>query len=209
LEKFTMTEHNAAQFGAQFVAVAAAIRDRRTIKEFTPQPVPRDLIAALLDLAVWAPNHKMTEPWRFYVFEGAACSKLSGLARTLRYKKLLSTGADESIAARKAAEFAEQWAQVPAVIYVTLVGDPDPGVDLENYGAVCCAVQNIMLGAQAAGLASFWGTGDLAAARALADLVGAGENERMVALIRLGYVDPGVKAPVKRTSADQLTRWVE
>ncbi|MBP8294230.1 MAG: nitroreductase [Caldilineaceae bacterium] len=204
-----MSELDARKHGAQFAAVASAIRERRTIKEFTAQPVPRDLIAALLDLAVWAPNHKMTEPWRFYVFEGAATGQLADLARNLRYKKLLATGAEESIAARKAAEFAEQWAQVPAVIYVTLVGDPDPGVDLENYGAVCCAVQNIMLGAQAAGLASFWGTGDLAAARALADLVGAGENERMVALIRLGYAEPGVKAPVKRTGAGQLTRWVE
>ena len=204
-----MTEHNVTQFGAQFAAVAAAIRERRTIKEFTAQLVPRDLIAALLDLAVWAPNHKMTEPWRFYVFEGAATGQLADLARKLRYKKLLASGAEESIAARKAAEFAEQWTQVPAVIYVTLVGDPDPGVDLENYGAVCCAVQNLMLGAQAAGLASFWGTGELAAARALADLVGAGENERMVALIRLGYADPGGKAPVKRTGACQLTRWVE
>ena len=204
-----MSENQSTAVGSQFAAVAAAIRERRTIKEFTAQPVPRDLLVALLDLAVWAPNHKMTEPWRFYVFEGAATGQLAELARKLRYKKLLATGAEESIAARKAAEFAEQWAQVPAVIYVTLVSDPDPGVDLENYGAVCCAVQNIMLGAQAAGLASFWGTGDLAAARALADLVGAHENERMVALIRLGYADPGVKAPVKRTAVEELTRWIE
>jgi nitroreductase len=204
-----MTEHNTAPSGAQFAAVAAVIRGRRTIKEFSDQPVPHDLIAALLDLAVWAPNHKLTEPWRFYVIDGAGRDRVSELARTLRHKKLLSTGAEEGVAVRKAAEFAADWAKVPAIVYVTQVVDPDPFVDREDYGAVCCAVQNLMLGAQAAGLASFWGTGDLAQARPLADLVGAGENERMVGLIRLGYAAPGVKAPVKRTGADQLTRWVK
>ncbi len=200
-----MTDYNTASFAA----VAAAIRDRRTIKEFVDQPVPRDLIAALLDLAVWAPNHKMTEPWRFYVIDGAARTRVSELARTLRYKKLLASGAEEHVATRRAAEFAEQWAQVPAIVFVTQVVDPDPFVEREDYGAVCCAVQNLMLAAHAAGLATFWGTGDLAAARPLADLVGAGENERMVGLIRLGYADPAVKAPVKRTDAGKLTRWVE
>jgi nitroreductase len=107
------------------------------------------------------------------------------------------------------AEFAGEWAKVPAIIFVTQVIHPDPFVEREDYGAVCCAVQNLMLGAQAAGLASFWGTGDLAQARPLADLVGAGENERMVGLIRLGYAAPGVKAPVKRTGAEKFTRWVE
>lgn len=204
-----MTEHNHTQFGAQFAAVAAAIRDRRTIKEFSDQPVPRELIAALIDLAIWAPNHKLTEPWRFYVIDGAGRDRVSELARTLRYKKLLSTGAEEGVAARKAAEFAADWAKVPAIVYVTQVVAPDPFVEREDYGAVCCAVQNLMLGAQAAGLASFWGTGDLAQARPLADLVGAGENERMVGLIRLGYAAAGVKAPIKRTSAAKFTRWVE
>ena len=204
-----MSEQAMAQFGAQFATIAGVIRDRRTIKEFSDQPVPRALIAALLDLAVWAPNHKLTEPWRFYVIDGAGRNRVSELARTLRYKKLLSTGAEESVAVRKAAEFAGEWAKVPAIIFVTQVIHPDPFVEREDYGAVCCAVQNLMLGAQAAGLASFWGTGDLAQARPLADLVGAGENERMVGLIRLGYAAPGVKAPVKRTGAEKFTQWVE
>lgn len=203
-----MSEHRSEQLGVQYEAVAAAIRDRRTIKQFVDRPVAPELISALLDLAVWAPNHKLTEPWRFYVITGAARIRMSELARTLRFKKLSASGAEEAVAARKADEFAAEWARVPAIIYVTQVVDPDPFVDREDYGAVCCAVQNIMLGAQAVGLASFWGTGDLAAAPALADLVGAHTNERMVALLRLGYADPAAKPPVKRTAVNQFTRWM-
>ena len=44
-----------------------AIRTRRTVKAFTPEPVPRDVLAELFELARWAPNHRLTAPWRFRV----------------------------------------------------------------------------------------------------------------------------------------------
>jgi nitroreductase len=55
-----------------YAAVADIIRQRRTIKQFLPKPVPHALMQELLDLATWAPNHRLTEPWRFYVLDGAA-----------------------------------------------------------------------------------------------------------------------------------------
>src|SRR5919205_584537 len=141
-----------------FAVLESVITERRSIKQFLPTPVPRSLITRLLDLAVWAPNHRLTEPWR---------------------------------------------------IYVTVVADPRPEIDLENYGAVCCAVQNLLLGAHAAGLGASWSSGAVAAAPALQELVGAAPAERMVGLIRLGYVDPrGVVATSQRAPSAQYTRWV-
>ncbi len=44
-----------------------AIRTRRTHKFFTGDPVTREQLELLLELAVWAPNHHKTQPWRFFV----------------------------------------------------------------------------------------------------------------------------------------------
>ena len=86
----------------------------------------------------------------------------------------------------------------------------NPEIDEENYGAVCCAIQNLTVAAQAAGVGTSWSSGAVAAAPALHALVGAGPDERMVGLLRLGYLDPAQTPPAsRRTTAAALTTWVD
>lgn len=194
----------------QFEALWAAISGRRSIKLFAPTPVPRALLERLLEGAVWAPNHRLTEPWRFYVLDGASRQHLGAIAADITRGKTLAAGATEQAAERKAAEAAAGWSSVPALLFVTVVGDHNPEVDQENYGAACCAVQNVMLLAHGAGLGTSWSSGAVAAAAELKALVGAGEAERLVALLRIGYPDVGAATPGgKRASAAGLTRWVD
>ena len=47
--------------------VETAIRTRRTHKAYRPEPVARETLDELLELARWAPNHHLTNPWRFRV----------------------------------------------------------------------------------------------------------------------------------------------
>lgn len=90
-----------------------------------------------------------------------------------------------------------------------MLRDPNPEIDEENYGAVCCALQNLALAAHAAGIGTSWSSGAVAAAPALHKLVGAGENERMVGLIRVGYLDPTLTVPKQRRKAgSNVTTWV-
>jgi nitroreductase len=195
---------------SRYEAVADSIRQRRTIKQFLPQPVPRGLLQELIDLAVWAPNHRLTEPWRFYVLDGAAREKLGAIAAQITREKIVGSGGEPETAQRKGQEAAVTWNVVPVLLYVTSVRDANPEVDEENYGAVCCAIQNFSLGAHAAGLATSWSSGAVAAAPALHALVGAGDNERMVGLIRVGYPDPAFPAPkARRKTGSSLTTWVD
>ncbi|MEZ4867387.1 MAG: nitroreductase [Caldilineaceae bacterium] len=193
-----------------FAAVAAAITDRRTVKQFLPQPVAPDLLTKLIDLAVWAPNHRMTEPWRFYVINGAMCQQVGEIARSVTAAKISSVGGTAEVAARKAAEAAGAWSSVPTLLYVTMVGDANPEIDLENYGAVCCAIQNFTLAAHVAGVGTSWSSGAVASAPELLQLVGAGANERMVGLLRVGYLD-STSAPAKsrRKPGAEVTCWLE
>ncbi len=192
-----------------FAAIAAAITDRRTVKQFLPQPVDREILTRLIDLAVWAPNHRLNEPWRFYVLTGEARARLGEIAGGITAAKISGAGGDPEVAARKAGEAAAAWANVPTLVYITMLGDPNPEVDLENYGAVCCAIQNFTLAAHAAGIGTSWSSGAVAAAPEILTLVGAGANERMAGLLRVGYLDPTVASPKsRRTPSATFTRWL-
>jgi nitroreductase len=192
-----------------YQAVAETIRQRRTVKQFLPQPVPRAHLLELIELAGWAPNHRMTEPWRFYVIEGPMRAQLGAIAGQITADKIVGSGGDAETARRKGDEAGATWSAVPTLLYVTALRDANPEIDEENYGAVCCALQNFALAAHAAGIGTSWSSGAVAAAPALHALVGAGANERMVGLIRVGYLDPAVAPPKsRRQAASSVTTWV-
>jgi nitroreductase len=190
--------------------IEAVIRDRRSVKRFLDRPVPRELLVRLIEAAVWAPNHRLNEPWRFYVLDGASRDRLGEVAREVTRAKMTASGAPAAAVERKAIDAAAGWASVPALLYVTALIDPDPETNLENYGAACCAVQNLMLAAHATGLGTSWSSGAVAAASGLRALAGASPDERMVALLRIGYPDLEAPPPVSRrgTGADHTT-WVD
>ena len=185
------------------------IRTRRTVKRFLSRPVPRQLLASLLDAAVWAPNHRLTEPWRFYILDGKSRQRVGEIAANItRAKAKPGTNADDI--ERAAEQVAKTWAQVPTLLYVTAISDERPDIERENYGAVCCAIQNFSLLAHTAGLATSWSSGAVADSPQLHQFVGAQEHEQMVGLIRVGYPDPQARQTVStRTAASTFTTWVD
>src|SRR3989475_9925791 len=66
------------------MSVLDAIISRRSIPEFQPTPVPREIIQRLLDAAVWVPNHRLTEPWQFHVLGETAKRRFAELRRDSR-----------------------------------------------------------------------------------------------------------------------------
>ena len=190
-------------------AVANIIKTRRTIKRFLPQPVPRQLLASLLDVAVWSPNHKLTEPWRFYILDGESRVRVGEIAADIARAKAKPQARPEDVESG-AVQVRKTWAEVPTLLYVTTIPDANPEIDEENYGAVCCAIQNFMLLAHAAGLATSWSSGAVAQSPELRRFVGAQDTERVVGLIRVGYPDLEAQQPVgTRTPATTFTTWVD
>jgi nitroreductase len=191
--------------------VATAITERRSVKLFSSRPVPREQLADLIDLAVWAPNHRLTEPWRFYVLDGASRSSVGEIARQTTLARFgNAAGADPARTELRAAEAAAEWAAVPALIYLTTLSDPNPEVDRENYAAACCAAQNLMLAATSIGLATFWSTGAVACSAEVRALVGATPREQFVGLFRVGYPDPArPSATGRRKPGAASTVWVD
>jgi nitroreductase len=161
--------------------VITAIQERRTIGQFGSAPISREVVARLVAAAVWAPNHRNTEPWRFAVVGGTARAEMAdAVAAELEGKD----GADGAAHAAR-----NKLLRAPAFVVVgqdrSEVGD-DATRDLEDYAACSCATQNLLLAAQAEGLAAKWSTGKLTTYAAAKRFVGLAETDRIVAYVYLG-----------------------
>jgi len=166
------------------VDVETAIRSRRTHKQFGREPVDEAVVRDLLDLARFAPNHKLTQPWRFRL-----------LGRETRRR------IDDAVGTKEAMKLG----RAPTLILATAQLSGDAHTDQEDLHATACAVYAVLLGATARGLASYWRTPAALEEPAVRDLLGLETNEQVVSLIHLGPVMS--MPPVKeRSSLDDVLR---
>ena len=165
------------------------VRSRRTSMVVEAgRPVPPELIERLCDLATWAPNHKRTWPWRFASFRGDARLRLGeAFVADMVDRGLGDDG--------KRTKTLTKYARTPAVLVVGCAAHDHPTFHDENRDAVAAGVQNLLLGATAAGLASFWSTPPVIDSRRVLDLCGFEPDVRIVAVIYLGWRTTTPKAP--------------
>ena len=160
--------------------IAERIRSRRTTKLFLKREVSRQLVVDAIELARWAPNHHLTEPWHFYLLGENSVAGCVGLIRTI----VAETRNDHELAEFKAASASA----VPGWLLVTCRKSDDELLQREDYASCCCAVQNLTLYLSAAGVASKWTTGPITRDQRLFELLGIdSEQEFVVGLIWFGY----------------------
>ncbi|HUF76351.1 MAG TPA: nitroreductase [Longimicrobiales bacterium] len=180
-----------------------AIESRRSIKEFADRPVAREELERLLEAAVQAPNHRMTQPWRFYVL-GPEARGAYGAALGARKAKRV----EDPDAARQVVEKVERsHVSLPAMLAVSMVLDENPEIREEDYAATFMAIQNLTLAAVDAGLGTHLKTGAVMEDPHAREAVGVPEGERIVAIVEIGEpaATPGAK---DRKPASELTTWV-
>jgi nitroreductase len=156
------------------VDVGDAIRSRRTHKQYGAQPVGESTIRELVELARHAPNHHLTQPWRFRV--------LGPATRALVEERC---GEKEAAKLRRA----------PTLVLATAKLSGDALTDVEDLHATACAVYAVLLGATERGLASYWRTPVAFAEPAVREALQLAGDEQVVALIHLGprVTEPPVK----------------
>jgi nitroreductase len=185
------------------VKTSDAIRGRRSIKKFRNEPVTREQIETLVSAAVLAPNHRLTNPWRFYVLGPEAREKYGLALGDRKAKKLPDPIKADEVRRSVAAEHRA----LPAMIAVAVVEASDAEQKQEDYAATMMAVGNMMLVAVEMGLGTSIKTGGVMSDPAARAAVGVADNERIVAVVNVGV--PAETPPEKnRTAAADLTSWV-
>ena len=158
-----------------------AIESRRTIKEFTSQTVPDELLMRALSAGLWAQNHHMTQPWRFYVVGPQTRAALTPLFPKAPAK--------------------------PAIVAVSCLKSEDVTQEREDYAAVACAIQNIQLAAWSEGLGMQWSSGRAATGPDNYAVLGIdAARETLVGLLLFGFPARVPDAQIRKPLDDVLWR---
>ncbi|ATH94772.1 NAD(P)H nitroreductase [Bacillus glycinifermentans] len=163
-------------------SIRKAIRNRRTVRKFKSDPVSKEVVLELLEDAVYAPNHKLTEPWRF-VYVGTESGKqkhADNLDKALQ--EIKPDRSEEQIK-----KFRDHIMSVPAFLFVILKEDENERVRNDDFAAVSCLIQNLQLLAWEKGIGMVWKSGQVLYNRTLQQLMGLDSNERFAAILQLGY----------------------
>ncbi|MEN0006773.1 MAG: nitroreductase [Bacteroidota bacterium] len=176
----------------------ALIRKRRSIfpPQYTDQPISDELIWEILENANWAPTHRLTEPWRFKVFQGAALERLSTYLGDW-YKDHTSEAA---FSERKFEKTKKKALQSSCVIAICMQRDPEERVpEWEEIAATAAAVQNMWLTCSAHGVGCYWSSPKSMAEAT--DFLGLQPGERCLGLLYMGYHNmpelPGKRQPIQ------------
>jgi len=188
------------------MSVVDTIRNRRSIYDFKSKPVPREVISRVLETAVWAPNHKLTEPWRFLVIAGNTKETLADIYRRIQQAK--SKSKDPEILRKASDKGHAKLMSKPVIIGVVCKKDDDAFREREDYAATCCAVHNITLAAWEEGIGMQWSTGELIRdPETLKTLNINAEKEEIIGFLYTGY--PALVPSQKRIPATERTEWFQ
>ena len=163
------------------------IRTRRTQKAYEPGPVDPETLDELFELARWAPNHHLTNPWRFRVLGPAAL---------------------EALKAAAGPENAAKLDRAPTLVAASVVQAGDEVADEEDFAAAACASFIVLLGAHARGLDGYWRTPDVLRTPEGRAACGIPDGERVLGLLHLGR-GKGTKPAPERAPLEAYTEYLD
>jgi nitroreductase len=163
-----------------FEEIAQLVRSRRTsLLIDRNRDVSSEMVQQLCELSTWAPNHKLTWPWIFSEVRGDSRLQLGAACAEVMSRQ----GESEA----KIEKTRGKYNRAPVILVVGAeVGDSDLRT-IENRDAVAAAVQTLLLGATALGLASFWSSCPKGAEADVARFCGFAPETAVVAMIYLGW----------------------
>ncbi len=162
------------------------IRNRRSIKpeKFSSRKVLKDVVLEVLNNALWAPTHALTQPWYFTIFAGEDLKDL-GKFMADTYKKGCK---QEDFKESKYVKLLNRPALAPVVIAIGMKRQKIEKIpEIEEIQAVACAVQNMYLTATAYGLAPYWSSGAVSYSEEMKEYLNLGQKDKCLGLFYLGY----------------------
>ena len=191
----------------KFEVIADVVKNRRSVGagKMNGRTIDNETVNQLLNLADWAPTHGRTEPWRFFVYTGESLKQWGDTHANLYWE---NTAEDKRMEATK--EKLQHMGDLASHLVISVMkrGENPKIPQQEELAATAAAIQNVMLGATAQGIASFWSTGGMTNSPALKQHLQLGEQDIVLGLIYLGYTDEPAKDGVRNTAMSDKAKWM-
>lgn len=188
------------------MSLSDLIKQRRSVFQFKDKVVPSDWIMQFIEAAIYAPNHKLTEPWRFLVLGRQTQAALSIIYAEKRASKRHDI---DSKGYRQAFEKSiNKLMSIPQIILVAQVIDDDPVVRKEDYAACSCAIQNFQLAAWEQGIGVKWSTAPILKDERTFELLSLDlTNHELIAALYMGF--PQAIGQTQRKPVEAVTRFFD
>ncbi|MFZ1809148.1 MAG: nitroreductase [Cyclobacteriaceae bacterium] len=191
-----------------FKQINNLIQNRRSVfpKDYVlGKTVDDQIVNQILENANWAPTHKLTEPWRFVVFSGLGLKKLADFQGAC-YKEV--TTKDGSFKEEKYQNLLTKPMQSSHIIAVGMKRDKVNRIrEVEEIGAVFCAIQNMYLTATAYGVGCYLSTGGITYFDDSKSFFGLNQDDKLIGFLNLGVIADELK-PGKRKPVDEKVKWI-
>ncbi len=190
-----------------FEQVSNVINSRRTVSraKMNGNAVPDELINKLLQLGNMAPNHGRTQPWQFFVYTGDALAQFGKTHGALYWKH---TDPEKRMEAT-VGKLESGAGNASHLVIAVMKRGANPRIPvIEEIAAASAAVQNILIGATAAGIATFWSTGGMTHSPALKSHLGLGDEDIVMGLLYFGYSDEPLAEAVRNMPISEKVKWL-
>lgn len=188
--------------------ITEVIKNRRTIypEMYSSRKVHKEIIEDILNNAIWAPNHKQTQPWIFNVFMEKGLEKISDFQSKLYYDKYKGEGFNE-----KKYDKLKKRPLISSVVIAVSVkkNEKDKVPFIEEIEAVSCAIQNMHLTATAYGLGAFWSSPKILETIEMNDFLGIKPKDKCIALFYIGYPKDNFWPKGQRKPIEYCTNWIK
>src|SRR5688572_21574609 len=162
------------------------IKKRRSVfpKDYSGEKVDDTIIRQMLENANWAPTHKFTEPWRFIVYTGEGRKKLADLQASVYKRK---TELDGTFKEERYQNLLTKPFESSHIMLVYMKRDEKKSVpEIEEIGAVFCAIQNMYLTATAYGVGCYLSTGGITFFEEANEAFGLSSEDRILGFLHVG-----------------------
>ncbi len=187
-----------------FLIISSIIKNRRSIKpaKMNGKKIPDEQVKEILQLANWAPTHGRTEPWRFIVYAEDKVKEFCFQHAEL-YKGLTPPKNFEQANYDKQLHNGDLASHI--IIAIMQRGNSPKIPALEEIAATAAAIQNILLGATAAGITSFWSTSGMTHHPAMKDFLKLKKEDIVLGILYFGYSDEKMEGKRQTSMTEKIT----
>jgi nitroreductase len=181
----------------QNMELAQAIRERRSVRKYRPDPVPRETLEHILELATWAPSGMNRQPWHFIVVRGEKAEELRSIfseAGEDMRPRLEARFPDRPKIVESTLEFFRTYGGAQVFILAYAGASTSSGWDTNS---TAVAVQNLLLAAHEAGLGATWTDGIMGKEASINEALGV-TDKKLVCVVPVGYPDEVPRVPPRR-----------
>ena len=182
------------------------MKSRRSTKPrlFNGEKIDDKIVWQILENAMWAPTHGLTQPWKYRVFSQSGLVQLADFQTEL-YQKMTEP---EKFKPEKYERMKSNILKSSHVIVICMERQKSEKIpEIEEIEAVACSVQNMALTAAAHNICSFWGSGGVTYTDELKEFLELGEKDRCLGYLYLGYSDNPTTTS-RRNSIEENVTWI-